>query len=179
MMGRKRGAAVLSLVIGNCVSAAASVFLAISSCARSRKTIYLFQLLETATFCVSSVFFASWAGVSTLLVSLARNVLVVKNRFREWHVYLFSALVVLLGLYVNNRGALGLLPIAATVEITFANYYAKSVALIKASVLLNTVLWAVYSCLIWDFAAGISEILISILGAASLIQYMRQSRGIS
>lgn len=164
----------LDLIIGNCISAVASVFLAISNCAQSQKKIYLFQLLETATFCLSSVFFASWAGLSTLLISLVRNILVVKNRLRKWHVYLFAALVVLIGLYVNNRGVLGLLPIAATVEITFANYYAKSVPLIKISVLVNTVLWAAYSFLIWDFAAGISETLISILGAISLVQYMRQ-----
>ena len=164
----------LNLIIGNCISAVASVFLAISNCAQSQKKIYLFQLLETATFCLSSVFFASWAGLSTLLVSLVRNILVVKNRLRKWHVYLFAVLVVLIGLYINNRGVLGLLPIAATVEITFANYYAKSVPLIKVSVLFNTILWAVYSFLIWDFAAGISETLISILGAVSLVQYMRQ-----
>lgn len=165
----------LDLVIGNCISAVASVFLAISNCAQSQKKIYLFQLLETATFCVSSIFFASWAGLSTLLISLVRNILVVKNRLRKWHVYLFAALVVIIGLYVNNRGWLGLLPLAATVEITFANYYAKSVPLIKVSVLVNTILWAVYSYLIWDFAAGISETLISVLGAVSLARYIHRS----
>lgn len=164
----------LTLIIGNCISAVASVFLAISNCAQSQKKIYLFQLLETATFCVSSIFFRSWAGLSTLLISLIRNILVVKNRLQKWHVYLFSTLVVLIGLYVNNRGALGLLPIVSTVEITFANYYAKGVPLIKISVLINTVLWAVYSFLIWDFAAGISETLISVLGAISLAQYIHQ-----
>jgi len=83
-------------------------------------------------------------------------------------------MVVVIGLYVNNRGFLGLLPIAATVELTFANYYAKDISLIKTSVLFNTVLWSIYSFLIWDFAAGISEALISILGGVSLIDYIRK-----
>jgi len=165
---------VFNLVVGNCISFAASIFLAISNCAQDQKKIYLFQLLETATFCVSSIFFASWSGLTTLLISLLRNILVLKNRFQKWHVYLFSLMVVVIGLFVNNRGFLGLLPIAATVELTFANYYAKDVPLIKSSVLLNTVLWSIYSFLIWDFAGGISEALISVLGGISLINYIRK-----
>lgn len=95
------------LLIGNGISLIASIFLAISSCARERKNIYLFQILETGTYCVSSVFFKSWSGLSTLILSLIRNILVYTKHFREWHAYLFSVLVVVVGLMVNNRGFLG------------------------------------------------------------------------
>ena len=79
------------LLIGNGISLIASIFLAISSCARERKNIYLFQILETGTYCVSSVFFKSWSGLSTLILSLIRNILVYTKHFREWHAYLFPS----------------------------------------------------------------------------------------
>lgn len=163
----------VSLVIGNAVSSVASVFLAVSNCVRDQRRIYLFQLLETATYCISSVFFASWSGLSTLAISLLRNVLVLTGRLREWHVYVLSLLVIGIGIFVNNRGFCGVLPIIATVELTFANYYAKDTFFVKLSILVNTILWAIYSYLIWDFAAGISQTLISLLGVFSLIKYLK------
>ena len=163
------------LLIGNGISLIASIFLAISSCARERKNIYLFQILETGTYCVSSVFFKSWSGLSTLILSLIRNILVYTKHFREWHAYLFSVLVVVVGLMVNNRGFLGLLPLIATVELTLANYYARRVVFIKASLWINTVIWMIYSYLIFDFVAGIMQTVISVLGLISLLQCIRNN----
>lgn len=114
-------------------------------------------------------------GIIYLILSLIRNILVYTKHFREWHAYLFSVLVVAVGLMVNNRGFLGLLPLIATVELTLANYYARRVVFIKASLWINTVIWMIYSYLIFDFAAGIMQTVISVLGLISLLQCIRNN----
>ena len=85
------------------------------------------------------------------------------------------SLVVAVGLMVNNRGFLGILPLIATVELTLANYSDRRVVFIKASLWINTVIWMIYSYLIFDFAAGIMQTVISVLGLISLLQCIRNN----
>ena len=63
---------------------------------------------------------------------------------------LFLAAVAGVGLWANNRGLVGLLPVAATALYTVGCLYAKSPRTIKLNLIVNLILWAVYDAFVLD-----------------------------
>ena len=114
------------ILLGNLISFLASLMLTAGCLMKDPKKVYAMQVAENLTLVVSSVCFGSWSGITTLLISTVRNVLLVKGHFDKKRMYLFSVLVTVCGLAVNNKGWIGLLPVLATVILTVCNYYARS-----------------------------------------------------
>lgn len=158
------------ILIGNLISFAASLALTAGCLMKDPKKVYILQVTENLILCVSSAFFGSWSGISTLLVSTARNILLVKERYDKKMMFLFIALVTVCGVCVNNRGLIGLLPVLATVILTVCNYYAKEILAIKWSLLLNLVLWAVYFFAIMDIASGVTQVVIAVVTLISIFR---------
>ena len=163
-----------SILIGNLISAAASVFLGLSCCVNDRRRAYFYQVLESALLVVSSVFFLAWVRLITQALAVERNLLVMKNRFTGRMTVLFSILAVGIGLAVNTEGLLGLMPIAATVQLTLCNYYCTSIRATKLGFLANVVLWGVYSFWILDFASGAAQVVIGVISLVSLRKLARR-----
>ena len=69
------------ILIGNALSFLAAMFLFLSSILKKKDKIFIFQFFECATLAVASFFFGAYAGISTLLLSAVRNVLIAKNKF--------------------------------------------------------------------------------------------------
>lgn len=140
------------------------------------KKVYVMQVTENLILVASSLCFGSWSGISTLLVSTVRNILLVKGRFDKRMMYLFIVLVTGCGLAVNNKGLIGVLPVLATVILTVCNYYAREILAIKWSLFVNIVLWAVYFFAILDVISGITQIVIAAVTIASIIQLHVETR---
>ena len=147
------------ILIGNLISVLASFALLAGCLMKSPKKVYAMQVAENLILCVSSAFLGSWSGISTLLISTARNALLVKGRFDRRMMILFSVLVTVCGVWVNNRGVVGLLPVLATVILTVCNYLIGNLAL-----------WAVYFFAITDIASGVTQIVVL---AATLVSICR------
>ena len=140
------------------------------------KKVYGMQVTENVILIVSSACFGSWSGISTLLVSTVRNILLVKGMFDKRMMYLFMILVTGCGLAVNNKGLIGLLPVLATVILTVCNYYAREIMAIKWSLFINIVLWAIYFFAILDVVSGITQVVIAVVTIASIFQLRLERR---
>ena len=158
------------ILLGNLISFLASLALTAGCLMKDPKKVYCMQVTENLILVVSSACFGSWSGISTLLVSTVRNMLLVKGRFDKRMMYLFIVLVTGCGLAVNNRGVIGLLPVLATVILTICNYYAREILAIKWSLFVNIVLWAVYFFAILDVISGITQVVIAVVTLASIWQ---------
>jgi hypothetical protein len=158
------------IIIGNVISLIGAICLAVSCCANTIKKAYFFQLMESSVLFISSFFFGAWAGVTTLFLSIIRNVLVIKGKFDKKSMVICTVLVFVCGVIVNNRGFIGLLPVMATVQITLCNYYARQIMAIKVSFLVNVLLWAVYSLIIHDFSSGITQSVTAVLSIISIVR---------
>ena len=139
------------------------------------KKVYGMQVTENLILVVSSACFGSWSGISTLLVSTARNILLVKEKFDRRMMYLFIVLVTACGIAVNNKGLIGLLPVLATVILTICNYYAREILAIKWSLFVNIMLWAIYFFAIWDVISGVTQVVIAVITLASIYQIKQRS----
>lgn len=163
----------LNILIGNGISFVAGIFLVISCCVNDTKKAYKYQFLEAFTLTVSSVFFMSWTGVTTMAIAAVRNAMVYKDKLTlNWTVF-FVVLSVVLGFLVNTMGIIGFLPIIAIVQITVCNYYLKSIKTIKISFIVNLLFYIVYFIAIYDFISAIVQIVTAAIGVISLIRLIR------
>lgn len=163
----------MNILIGNGISFIAGIFLLISCCVNDAKKAYKYQFLEAFTLTVSSIFFLSWTGVTTMAIAAIRNAMVYKDRLTlNWTVF-FVVLSVILGFLVNTMGIIGFLPIIAIVQITICNYYLKSIKTIKISFLVNLLFYIIYFIAIYDFVSAIVQIVTAAIGAISLIKLIR------
>lgn len=160
----------LNIIIGNIVSLIAGVFIILSMWVNDEKKAYLYQFLNAFILIISSVFFFSWTGVTTMAIAATRNLMVYKDRLTlRWTVF-FIVLSVVLGLMVNTMGFVGLLPIIAIVQITLCNYYLKTIKSIKTSFIVNSAIYIVYFLAILDFSSAAIESVTALIGVVALFK---------
>lgn len=107
-----------NILIGNIISFTGAVFLAVSCVVKSRKQIFVLQFLNCAFLAVASYFFNAYATITTLIICCIRNIFIMRDKFTKPVLAFIIVSVVILGLLSNNRGLIGLMPVAATVEYT-------------------------------------------------------------
>lgn len=159
-----------NLVIGNIISLIAGIFIILSMWVNDEKQAYKYQFWNAFILMISSVFFLSWTGVTTMAIAATRNAMVYNDKLTfNWTVF-FIIISIILGLSVNTMGFVGLLPIIAIVQITLCNYYLKSIKSIKTSFIVNSAIYIVYFLAILDFSSAAIESITAIIGLVSLIR---------
>ena len=160
----------LNIIIGNIISLIAGVFIILSMWVNDEKKAYFYQFLNAFILIISSVFFFSWTGVTTMAIAATRNMMVYKDRLTlRWTVF-FIVISVVLGLMVNTMGFVGLLPIIAIVQITLCNYYLKTIKSIKTSFIVNSAIYIVYFLAILDFSSAAIESVTALIGVVALFK---------
>lgn len=140
----------MNLFIGNAISLSAAYFTARSSWAKDRWHIYIYQVVQCLLLAAASIFFASYAGVVSLLGCALRNYLAALDRLNKKTTLLCLLLVLIPAVVLNNRGYIGWIVIAANVLYTAGMYAAKTELTIKVNMIVNLILWIVYELLIID-----------------------------
>ena len=176
LVSGKEGSDVNRILIGNLISACASGCLAASCVVNDKKRAYFFQMMESLLLTVSACFFGVWSSMSTQAIGTVRNGLVMKEKFSTPLMILCTVLTTVIGVAVNNRGLIGLIPVAATVQLTLCNYFVKSLRGVKLSFLINVILWTIYSYCILDIAYGTASAVIGVLTVISLIRLVRKEK---
>ena len=170
----------LNIVIGNVISLIAGIFIILSMWVNDEKQAYKYQFLNAFILMISSVFFFSWTGVTTMAIAASRNAMVYKDKLTfnwtvNWTIF-FIVISVVLGLLVNTLGFIGLLPIIAIIQITLCNYYLKTIKTIKMGFILNSAIYIIYFLAILDFASAAIESFTALVGVVALIRLIRSER---
>ena len=163
----------MNIIIGNAISLVAGIFIILSMWVNDEKQAYKYQFWNAFILIISSVFFFSWTGVTTMAIAASRNAMVYYDRLTSYWTVFFIVISVVLGLMVNTLGLVGLLPIIAIVQITLCNYYLKSIKTIKTSFIVNSAIYIVYFLAILDFSSAAIESITALIGLISLTRLIR------
>ena len=161
------------ILLGNIISFAAAVMLFLGCYTTDTRKIYIYQIAENAILCLSSVVFGSWTGLITLSLAIFRNILLMKDKYSKGWMIGISIVITVSGILVNTKGAIGWLPILATLIWTIGNYYCQDVLRVKIFLLINIMIWCVYFFIIWDFSSGIAQIITGIICLQSIYRVSR------
>ena len=163
----------MNIIIGNAISLVAGIFIILSMWVNDEKQAYKYQFWNAFILIISSVFFFSWTGVTTMAIAASRNAMVYYDKLTSYWTVFFIVISVVLGLMVNTLGLVGLLPIIAIVQITLCNYYLKSIKTIKTSFIVNSAIYIVYFLAILDFSSAAIESVTALIGLISLTKLIR------
>ena len=164
-----------NIIVGNFIALIAGIFIMLSMWVNDEKEAYKYQFWNAFILMISSVFFLSWTGVSTMAIAASRNAMVYKDRLTLNWTIVFIIVSVVLGFLVNTMGLVGILPIIAIVQITLCNYYLKSIKHIKISFIVNSAIYIVYFLAIFDFSSTIIESITALIGLVSLFRLVKSS----
>ena len=159
-----------NILIGNIVSFAAAVFLAVSCVVKDKKQVLILQFMNCAVLALASYFFGSYAAISTLALCCVRNVFITKDKFTRPVMTVIVILVIICGVLTNNRGIIGLMPVLATVEYTMCCYFITNIRKTKISILLNETIWLVYSFIVQDYATALTDVAVIIVDIVAILK---------
>lgn len=167
----------LELIAGNACSLIATGTDAFSSSRKTARGVLLVQVLSQLLYGIGSVILKGYSAAVQNFVSILRNLAAVqKRRFKilEW---VLIALAVGLGVWFNNRGSIGLLPVLANLEYSLAVYFFQDNELaLKAVFLLDVALFCVLNVVILNIVGAISNIVVVILTSVFLIREWRNRK---
>ena len=158
------------ILAGNMLSLAAACFTAASCWSRDHKRIYLYQAAQCLLLAAANVFFASMSGTITFILCAMRNTMIAYGRFSGKVCAAFFVVLHILGIAGNNRGAVGLIPVAATMIYTAGCYFARRIPAIKLNMIVNQFLFTVYDVFILDLVSAVVDFVSGVLAIVSLIR---------
>ena len=161
------------IVIGNVLSALAACATLASGWVNEKSKSFFFQFLECSILALANVFFHSWSGITTLVLCAVRNYIIYKGKYTRNVCILFMVLIGGAGVYVNNRGLIGLLIVFATVFYCAGCYLTENPMPVKINILINHICWIIYDAFVWDFVSVITETLALIAIITSMIRLGR------
>lgn len=164
------GISIYEIIIGNILGLLCNIFCAISAFGSTRKKIMFMQCLDCTCGALSSVVLRGYTGALTQAVNLVRNFIVYKGKMTNAVKVVTIAAIIILGLWANNLGAIGLLPILASVEYTLFIMFTDDVNKIRLAIILNNILWIGYELAIMNYASIVMETGIIISSIVSIVK---------
>ncbi len=164
------------IIIGNIISFVAAVLLLLTAWTKSEKRTFVYQVAENVVLGISSLVFGSYAAAVTAFLCASRCFVILKGKYTKRVMFLYAALITVLGFLTNTKGLIGILPIIASVEYAVLNFYLADIKGLKWALIVNLALWDFYAFWIKDFSSGIAWIITIAVTLASLVKIRRRER---
>lgn len=162
---------VMSIAIGNLCSLLATITDSISAAQKTAKRVLLVQSLSQLIYCIGTLVLKGYSGAVQNVVSILRNLVAIKNissKFIEWSLVVIAAV---LGLYFNNLGLTGLLPVVANLQYTLAIFrFKENERLLKWSFMISVGLYAIFNLLIFNWVGAIANGFVSVTTGINLVK---------
>ena len=165
----------LDIILGNVWCLAATITDAFSGTRKTKKGMLIAQALSQVFYIISALALNAYSAAAQNAVSFFRNIYGIydekHNKFMDW---LFIILPVVLGLYFNNQGLLGLIPVIANLEYALALFvFAKNPTTLKIAFIICTAMFIFFNFCILNFVGGISCFVVVISTSISVYQELK------
>ena len=123
----------------------------------------LAQCLSCLFYFAAGIVLKGYSAAVQNAVGLIRNLAAIPEKSHKWFEYLLIFLAVFLGIYFNNRGWLGLLPVIANFEYSISVFKFKNdQRKLKIAFAINMLLFAIFGIFIYNFVGCISSTVVFI-----------------
>ena len=159
------------IIIGNVCSLLAMGTDAVSSVQKTAKRVLWVQTLSQLIYFVGTIVLKGYSGAVQNAVSIARNLAAIKkinSKIIEWTLVVLG---VALGLFFNNLGWLGLLPVVANLQYTLCVFRFKDKErMLKLSFLISVVLFGIFNLVIHNVVGFCTNMTVALTTAVYLLK---------
>ncbi len=150
------------LIVGNIFSLLSSICIAVSVIKKNKTDLIWWQILDEIFCILSCAALYAYAALTTNTISLLRNILAYKGKLTEKLTWILCALCIIVGLWANNRGIIGLFPIVASASYTFFMFTSKNSQQMRWALVSNLMLWFVHDIYIQAYPSALTDIALSL-----------------
>ncbi|MBO6280894.1 MAG: YgjV family protein [Alphaproteobacteria bacterium] len=149
-----------NLLTGNIFSFLAAVCLAVSVVRKDKKGLIGWQIFDTLCGALSNWFLQSYAAMTISIMCVLRNLLAYYGKLGKFLTVLLLILGTMIGLYTNNRGLIGWLPVAASAEYTVCMYILKSAQGMRYALITNLLMWLIHDVYICSYPMAVMDVVL-------------------
>ncbi|MBE5787448.1 MAG: YgjV family protein [Clostridiales bacterium] len=161
----------LDIIIGNACSLCATVTDAISASRKTARGVLMVQVLSQLFYGIGAIVLKGYSAAVQNGVSILRNLLAAGEKTGRLIEWTLVALAMVLGLYFNNMGIVGLLPIIANLQYSLAVFrFRNDERKLKFSLLIAVFLFTIFNAFIWNVAGAVSNFVLFLMTLLFLIQ---------
>lgn len=142
----------MNTIIGNITSLIANLLDAYSATKKEKKNMLKIQCISVIFYVITNALLNAYSTVVQNLCSLVRNFLAAKETESKIVEYIIVLVALVLGIYFNNLGAIGLLPVFGNVEYSICLFlFKKNVRAIKISYLICNICFLILNYFISNY----------------------------
>ena len=161
----------MDIIIGNICSLLAMATDSISSTRKTARGVLLVQCLSQIIYCAGAIILRGYSAAVQNAVSVLRNLAAIRGETPKWLQWLLIALGVVLGLWFNNMGFVGLLPVIANLEYSLAVFrFQDQERQLKLAFLVSVGLYAIFNIFIFNIAGFLTKSAVVVMTAVYLIK---------
>ncbi|MBR3662361.1 MAG: YgjV family protein [Alphaproteobacteria bacterium] len=161
------------LIIGNIFSLLSAICLAVSVIKKSKRDLIWWQIIDVIFCILSNIALYTYSALTTNSISLIRNILAYKNKLNKNITWILLILCVIVGLWVNNRGIIGLFPIIASASYTVFMFITKNEQQMRWALVSNLILWFVHDTYVQAYPSALTDLILSIWTAIQIFKYRK------
>ncbi len=151
-----------TLIIGNIFSFMAAVCLAISVVRKDKKGLIGWQIGDTVCCTLSNWFLQSYSAMIISIICIVRNILAYHQRLGQVMTIILMVVGAVIGLWANNRGYIGWLPVLASAEYTVCMYRLGSAQGMRYALVINLLMWLVHDAYIQSYPMAAMDLILTI-----------------
>lgn len=160
-------------MIATILSFITACFTLCSSWTKDPHKTYWYQVGQCLVYSVAAYFYGVYPCIIMMLINAFRNYLIAAEKYKAFHCILFSILALVLGLWTNTSGIIGLLTVIATIQYSICSYFLKKDIPVKVNVALNLSIWLCYDILVRDIFSGIMDSTATVLAVITIFRILR------
>lgn len=148
----------IGILIGNVIALIASILMVYSGFIKNKKKIISTQTIQIALSVISNMILGGITGAIINFINCIRNILCYKDKLTKFKKLIIIVGGVVISLYFNNMGVIGLLPIIAFVIYTILMNI-EDVIKFKLIIILSMIMWLIYDIYIISYTSAIFDFL--------------------
>lgn len=165
-----------ALIIGNIFSFFSALCIAVSAVKKSKKNFMYWQIGDTLFGIVANIALYAYAALVISIMCLIRNILSYKDKLTKNITIILIILGIIIGLYANNRGIIGWLPIIASATYTICIYITTNEQQMRWALIFNMLLWFVHNAYVQAYPSAIANIVLCLWTGVQILRYSPQTQ---
>lgn len=167
------------IIFGNVCSLGACISDSISGTRKTKKSILIFQSISQVFYLSSSLFFKAYSTATQNVVSIFRNLYGAFDKHNKVLDWIFVLLPLALGIYYNNQGLLGIVPVVANLEYSLALlFFSKNPTTLKIAFFICLVMFIFFNFMILNIVGGIACTVSAVSTGISIYQELKENKNI-
>ena len=163
------------ILIGNIIALVASIMMVISGIVKEKKKVLFYQSVEVGLAVISYLFLGAISGAVINVINLIRNYLCYKDKLNVVLKIILTILSIVLVLYFNNEGLIGLLPLVCIIVYLWL-ITIKDIIKFKIMIISLMILWTIYDFVVKNYVAGVFDILTILANIISIISIKKKRK---